>query len=193
MDLAEWQQRKVDELSKGMQQKIQFAATFIFEPELVILDEPFSGLDPLNIDLLRQIIREEQERGTTIIFSTHMLAEAEKLCDAICLIEGGQVILDGTLEAIRRQFPLRSIRAAYEDGREPPAGLPQVEDRKYEEGAWRLTLREGADPRALLEPLRAHGPLSLFSANRPSLNDIFLAAVHRRRGTGASVAGEVRS
>jgi ABC-2 type transport system ATP-binding protein len=189
MDLASWQRRKVDELSKGMQQKIQFAATFIFEPTLVILDEPFSGLDPLNIELLREIILEEQRKGTTVIFSTHMLAEAEKLCSAICLIDGGEVILDGTLEAVRQQFPLHAVRAAYADGRKPPADLPRVTDRKFEEGEWRLTLSAGSDPQLLLDLLCAHGPLSLFSANRPTLNDIFLAAVrHQRSGEGAPAA-----
>ncbi len=189
VDLASWQRRKVDELSKGMQQKIQFAATFIFEPALVILDEPFSGLDPLNIELLREIILAEQRKGTTVIFSTHMLAEAEKLCNAICLIDGGEVILDGTMEAVRRQFPLHAVRAAYADGRQPPADLPRVTDRKFEEGEWRLTLGAGSDPQLILDLLRAHGPLSLFSANRPTLNDIFLAAVRRRRsGEGAPAA-----
>ena len=105
MGLEEWRDRKVDALSKGMQQKIQFAATFISEPDLVILDEVFSGLDPLNIELLRDMILEEKDKGTTILFSTHMLAEAEKICDSICLIEGGEVILDGTTGPGARGLP----------------------------------------------------------------------------------------
>lgn len=183
LGLQEWALRKVDALSKGMQQKIQFAATFIFEPDLVILDEPFTGLDPLNIELLREIILAERERGATVIFSTHMLAEAEKICDAICLIDGGEKILDGTLERVRQEFPLRTVRVAYADGGDPPDALPGVAFRKFEEGSWRLALEEDGDPQQLLPRLEAAGPLSLFAANRPSLNDIFLAAVHRRRGT----------
>jgi len=181
LGLAEWGDRKVDAPSKGMQQKIQFAATFISRPDLVILDEVFSGLDPLNIELLRDMILEEKERGTTIIFSTHMLAEAEKICDFICLIEAGEVILDGSLETVRADFPLQSIRVAWEGEVTPPEDLPGVLHRERHEGAWRLTLSEGADPQALLPVLTGAGPLTLFSANRPSLSEIFLEAVSRSR------------
>jgi len=181
MGLAEWRDRKVDALSKGMQQKIQFAATFISEPEIVILDEVFSGLDPLNIELLRDMILEEKAKGTTIIFSTHMLAEAEKICDAICLIEGGEIILDGPMDRVRADFPLQSVRVAWEGNPEPPADLPGVLHREKSENSWRLTLAEGVNPRELLPDLMAFGPLTLFSANRPSLNEIFLEAVSRHR------------
>ena len=181
MGLEEWRGRKVDALSKGMQQKIQFAATFISEPELVILDEVFSGLDPLNIELLRNMILEEKEKGTTIIFSTHMLAEAEKICDAICLIEGGEIILDGPLYRVRADFPLQSVRVAWEGNPEPPPNLPGVLHRERSEGSWRLTLAERINPREMLPELMAFGPLTLFSANRPSLSEIFLEAVARHR------------
>ncbi len=181
LELADYTRRKVDNLSKGMQQKIQFAATFIFEPDLVILDEVFSGLDPLNIELMRELILEQKARGTTILFSTHMLAEAERLCDAVCLIEGGAKILDGSLDQVRAAFPFQMVRAAYRDGSAPPAGLPGVRDRRLEDGAWRLELDAGVDAQALLAPLAAAGPLSYFSANRPTLNEIFLTAVRQRR------------
>jgi ABC-2 type transport system ATP-binding protein len=181
LELGDWRERKVDTLSKGMQQKIQFAATFIFGPDLVILDEVFSGLDPLNIELLREMILEEKARGTTILFSTHMLAEADKICDAICLIEDGEVILDGTMAAVRAAFPLRSVRVAWEGDIEPPSGLPGVRHVESSEGSWRLTLEEDADPGALLPRLTAAGRLTLFSANRPSLSEIFLAAVAKKR------------
>jgi ABC-2 type transport system ATP-binding protein len=181
LGLAEWRDRKVDALSKGMQQKIQFAATFIAQPDLVILDEVFSGLDPLNIELLRDMILEEKEKGTTIIFSTHMLAEAEKICDFICLIEGGQVIIDGSLDEVRANFPLKSVRVAYGDGSEPPADLPGILHRDKHEGSWRLMLDEGAAPADLLERLAVAGPLTLYSANRPTLSEIFLEAVERNR------------
>jgi ABC-2 type transport system ATP-binding protein len=181
MGLEEWRDRKVDALSKGMQQKIQFAATFISEPDLVILDEVFSGLDPLNIALLRDMILEEKAKGTTIIFSTHMLAEAEKICDAICLIEGGEIILNGPLDKVRADFPLESVRVAWEGNPEPPADLSGVLHREQSEGSWRLTLAEGVNPRELLPDLMAFGNLTLFSANRPSLSEIFLEAVARHR------------
>jgi len=181
MDLADYRDRKVDALSKGMQQKIQFAATFIAKPDLVILDEVFSGLDPLNIELLREMILAEKAAGTTVIFSTHMLAEAEKICDAICLIEGGEVILDGTLDEVRARFALQSVRVAWEGDVVPPPGLPGVTHQELNEGSWHLTLAADTDPRSLLPALLAAGPLTLFSANRPSLNEIFLAAVAERR------------
>ncbi len=192
LDLAEWGDRKVDALSKGMQQKVQFAATFLFEPELVILDEPFSGLDPLNIELLRDVIVEQRARGCTVIFSTHMLAEAEKLCDSICLIDGGLKILDGSLDEVRRSFPLKSVRVAFAADVEPPADLPGVIGRTRAEGEWRLEIDQDTDTRALLTALAAAGPVSLFSANRPTLDEIFLAAVRRRRGAGAA-PGEARA
>ncbi len=181
MDLGDYRDRKVDSLSKGMQQKIQFAATFIAEPVLVILDEVFSGLDPLNIELLREMILAERDKGTTILFSTHMLAEAEKICDHICLIEDGRIILDGPLEQVRANFPLRSVRVAWEDDVTPPDDLPGVLHTENSEGTWRLTLAEGADPGALLPLLTQLGRVTLFSANRPTLSEIFLAAVARYR------------
>jgi ABC-2 type transport system ATP-binding protein len=181
LDLADYTKLKVDNLSKGMQQKVQFAATFIFEPDLVILDEVFSGLDPLNIELMRDLILEEKQKGTTIVFSTHMLAEAERLCDAVCLIEGGQKILDGSLAEVRAAFPFHMVRVAYQGDHEPPTDLAGVADRRLDEGSWRLELEPDRDPQSLLAPLIAAGPLSLFSANRPTLNEIFLTAVRRRR------------
>jgi len=181
MGLSEYSSRRVDAMSKGMQQKIQFAATFIAKPDVVILDEVFSGLDPLNIELLREMILAEKSVGTTIIFSTHMLVEAEKICDSICLIEGGEVILDGTLEEVRGRYPVKSVRVAWDCGAEPPADLPGLIHREFNEGSWQLTLAEGTPPATLLPALMAAGTLSLFAANRPNLNEIFLTAVAAHR------------
>ncbi len=190
LGLGEWKDRKVDALSKGMQQKVQFAATFLFEPDLVILDEPFSGLDPLNVETMRDVIREQNARGCTIILSTHMLAEAEKLCDSVCLIEGGRKVLDGTLEAVRTDFPLKSVRVAYAGGKEPPARLPGIAHRVFQDDSWRLTLEAGASTDAVLDALRAAGQLTLFAANRPALDEIFLSVVRERR---AAVGTEAAS
>ncbi|MCP4291276.1 MAG: ATP-binding cassette domain-containing protein [bacterium] len=184
MGLSDYRNEKIDTLSKGMQQKIQFAATFISEPDLVILDEVFTGLDPINIELLREMILEEKEKGTTILFSTHMLAEAEKICDHICLISNGKIIIDGTLTAVREDFPLKSVRVAWSDDTEPEENIKGVLQREYHEGSWRLTLDEGVDPKSLLPALSQAGPLTLFSANRPSLGEIFLEAVDRHQKGG---------
>ncbi len=182
LGLFEYRLKKIDTLSKGMQQKIQFAATFISEPDLVILDEVFTGLDPLNIELLREMILEEKGKGVTILFSTHMLAEAEKICDSICLIEGGNIIIDGTLDSVRADFPLKSVRAAWGDGSSPPDNLPGVLHSEEKDGTWRLTLAEGVAPQSILPALSEVGRLTLFSANRPSLEEIFLEAVSRSQG-----------
>ncbi|MCX6826822.1 MAG: ATP-binding cassette domain-containing protein, partial [candidate division Zixibacteria bacterium] len=104
MSLGEYKYRKVEELSKGMQQKLQFITTLIHQPDLVILDELFSGLDPLNIELVKEILLNEKRRGTTILFSTHVMEQAEKLCDYICLINHGKKVLDGRLADIKAQF-----------------------------------------------------------------------------------------
>ncbi len=182
LGLAEWRDRKVDALSKGMQQKIQFAATFIFEPDLVILDEVFSGLDPLNIELLRDMILQEKQKGTTILFSTHMLPEAEKICDSICLIEGGRVIVDGTMEQVRADFPIKSVRVAWKGDVRPPENLPGVTSIRENEGSWHLNLAAGEATQELLPALMQQGEVTFFSANRPSLSEIFLEAVSRQRG-----------
>ncbi len=186
MGLLEYRLKKIDTLSKGMQQKIQFAATFISEPDLVILDEVFTGLDPLNIELLREMILEEKNKGVTILFSTHMLAEAEKICDHICLIEGGNIIIDGTLEAVRADFPLKSVKVAWSGDFSPSDSFPGVLHSEYKEGSWRLTLAEGITPQSVLPALTEIGPLTLFSANRPSLEEIFLEAVARNQGKAQS-------
>jgi len=181
LELGDWKDHKVADLSKGMQQKIQFAATFIFKPDLVILDEVFSGLDPLNIELLRDMILTARDEGTTIIFSTHMLAEAEKICDAVCLIEGGQMIIDGPLDQVRANFPRQRLKVAWDDGREPPQTMPGVAAMEFADGVWQLTLDDGIKPSALLPALQEVGNLTLFSGNRPTLSEIFLEAVARHR------------
>ncbi len=136
---------------------------------------------------MRDLILEEKQKGTTILFSTHMLAEAERLCDAVCLIEGGRKILDGSLDSVRAAFPFRVVRVAFRGGGEPPAELPGILDRRLDEGTWRLELAPDQDPQELLAPLTATGELSFFSANRPTLSEIFLTAVRRQR---ASLSGE---
>jgi len=115
-----------------------------------------------------------------------MLAEAEKICDSICLIEGGEKILDGSLEQVRDEFPLKTVKVAWADGAEPPADLPFIEHMDFDEGVWRLSLSPQADTDRLLDALRQQGALSLFAANRPSVSDIFLSAVQLHRGGGES-------
>ena len=119
MQLSEWGNKRVDELSKGMAQKIQFITTVIHKPELIILDEPFSGLDPINMTLLKDLMLELRDNGSTIIFSTHVMEQVEKLCDRICLIHQGKVLLEGELRAVKRAFGKNSVEIEYVGSLEP--------------------------------------------------------------------------
>jgi ABC-2 type transport system ATP-binding protein len=114
LDLAEWAEKKVEELSKGMQQKIQFICTILHKPELIILDEPFTGLDPVNVNLLKDVMLELKNTGATIIFSTHQMEQVEKLCDAICLINKGEAVLHGPLSEVKAKFGKGRIQMRYE-------------------------------------------------------------------------------
>ena len=119
MQLSEWGNKRIDELSKGMAQKIQFITTVIHKPELIILDEPFSGLDPINMTLLKDLMLELRDTGSTIIFSTHVMEQVEKLCDRICLIHQGKVLLEGELRAVKRAFGKNSVEIEYIGSLEP--------------------------------------------------------------------------
>ena len=170
---------KVDELSKGMQQKVQFIACVLPEPDLIILDEPFSGLDPINTRLLTDIITEQRQQGRTVLFSTHVLEQAEKICDHIVLIHRGHKVLDGQLDAIRESYPVDTIEVAGAFDTSMLEALPMVE-RVYEQGTrWRVRLDGRSDASTLLAALVATGRVDHFSAVRPPLTDIFVREVER--------------
>jgi ABC-2 type transport system ATP-binding protein len=174
MSLFDYKYRKVEELSKGMQQKLQFITTLLHEPELIILDELFSGLDPLNIELIKGILMDEKRRGTTILFSTHVMEQAEKLCDFICLINMGQKVLDGRLVDIKAKFGKNSIQVEMEgDGafvRELPGVEKVTEFNNYVE----LKLSHNADSRAILKSIAEKVNVRRFELMEPSLYDIFI-------------------
>ena len=178
-DLADRAAAKVDELSKGMQQKVQFIACVLPEPDLIILDEPFSGLDPLNTRLLTDIITEQRQAGRTVLFSTHVLEQAEKICDHIVLIHRGNKVLDGRLDEIQESYPVDTIEVA---GSFDTAGLQQLEmvEAVFEQGTrWRIRLRDGVENETLLQALMQKGKVDHFSAVRPPLTDIFVREVER--------------
>ncbi len=196
-DLSDRAEAKVDELSKGMQQKAQFVAAILPEPELIILDEPFSGLDPINVRLLTDIITEQKEKGRTVLFSTHVLEQAEKICDRIFLIHRGRKLLDGDLSSIRDEYPVETVEfrgsASAEELRQV-VGIDEVTDR---DGLFRLRLAEGMDRQAVLRDLLDRGRIDHFSAVRPPLTEIFLREVaacgdkvepHELRVAGGAVA-----
>ncbi len=177
LDLADWADKKVEELSRGMHQKLQFAVTVINEPELLILDEPFSGLDPLNTDLLKSIIVDMRKEGKTVIFSTHVMHEAEKLCDFILLINKGKVILDDRLANFRSQQKSHAICVELEGDTTFVKGLPNVTGVESEAGRLEITLKENADSQELLRSLMDRARVHLFEVKVPSLHEIFVDLV----------------
>lgn len=179
VQLKAWRRKPVDTLSKGMQQKLQFAATLLHEPELVILDEPFSGLDPINVELLTGIIREMRKRGVTVIFSTHQMEQAQRMCDRIVLINRGRKLLDGAPAEIRRQQsePLLVIEA--EGDLDALARLPGVASMQRAGNQARIELAPEADTHALLKGALQHVRVERFEVQAPELHDIFLRLVER--------------
>ena len=165
---------KVETLSKGMSQKVQFIATVIPEPKLLILDEPFTGLDPVSADSIRGAILEMRRRGCTIILSTHDMSVAESLCDSIFMIFRGKKVLDGTLASIQSSYGSDTIRVEVEGGAAALAGLPGIERIKDLGQVQELRMAEGCDPQRVLQTLAARTRISTFSLMKPSLHDIFV-------------------
>jgi ABC-2 type transport system ATP-binding protein len=179
LELSAWAGRKVEELSKGMQQKVQFIGTMLHEPALLILDEPFSGLDPINQQVLKDTIVELARRGATIIFSTHQMDVAEKICDHVCIIARGRKVLDGALAEVKRMHGGTHVAVAFEDGQDGASALARVREliaKSDDYGVYaELALKDGVDPARLLEELvRGGTPLRRFERVEPSLHRIFL-------------------
>jgi len=163
---------KVESLSKGQAQKVQFIASVVSEPELLILDEPFSGLDPVNAEALKDAVLQLRDRGTTIVFSTHDMATAERLCDRIFMIFRGKKVLDGTLAEIQEQYGADTIRVRTDGGRAALDGIAGV-DRVVDQGNLQ-EVRVSGDPQAFLRALVARTKVHQFEVTRPSLHDIFV-------------------
>lgn len=177
MNLADRANKKVEELSRGMHQKLQFAVTVVNDPELVILDEPFSGLDPVNQDLLWEIITGLRREGRTVLFSTHMMHEAERLCDFIVLIDKGRVVVDGTLDEIRAGHESHTISVELEGEADFIPLLRPVAAVKPDGRRLNVTLKEGADPQDLLKALVERVRVRAFEIRQPTLHEIFVRLV----------------
>jgi ABC-2 type transport system ATP-binding protein len=177
MELRPWLKKKVDELSKGMQQKIQFIATIVHDPEILILDEPFAGLDPINVSLIRNFLVEFRSRGKTIVFSTHVLEQAEKLCDHICLITKSKKILDGDLKALKRRFAGNVMRVSTDAPSEAILAIPGVASVSSVNGGFHVALADGVEPRAVVQRLFEKYRVDAFSEKEPELEEIYLKAV----------------
>ena len=177
--LGDWIDKRCEALSKGMGQKVQILGTLIHEPELVILDEPFSGLDPVNTELVRDLILALKQSGLTVIFSTHVMEQAEKLCDYILLINKGKKILDGPLSQVKSGGP-RTIIIDYDGDGAVLRTLPRV-SRVNDSGKHaELTMQDGANPQELLRTLVDRLTIRRFDTREPSLHEIFVRAVGGR-------------
>lgn len=174
LDLISYKNKKVETLSKGMRQKLQFIATILHQPKLIILDEPFSGLDPVNADLMKDVILELQQEGATIIFSTHDMAMAERMCDYILMIYEGKKVLDGTLDHIQDQYGNDTLRIQSEMGSEALTGLKGIENVNNFGKLQEIRLKEGVNPQRILADLLKKTRISKFEITKPSLNDIFI-------------------
>jgi ABC-2 type transport system ATP-binding protein len=179
----DWGKAKVEELSRGMQQKCQFIGTLLHDPELVILDEPFSGLDPINAQALKDTVVELRRRGKTVIFSTHLMDNAERLCDSVCIIARGEKVLDGTVASVKAENAGRTVALALEGG--ATEGVAAVlRDRTLVERAddhnryFEIELTATGDPQVLLQRVLATGArIQRFERVQPSLHQIFLQRV----------------
>jgi ABC-2 type transport system ATP-binding protein len=177
LGLLEWRRRRLNELSKGMQQKAQFIATVLHEPEILILDEPLSGLDPMGVNVMRDVFVDLRRQGRTVVLSSHQMETVERLCDAIVLIHRGAKVLEGTVSEIKRGHGKNTIVLAYEGDGAFLAGLPGVQGVSDFGRYVEIRMTEGADPQAILLAATARIRVSRFEVVEPSLHDIFVARV----------------
>jgi ABC-2 type transport system ATP-binding protein len=194
LGLHDWRLRKVNELSKGMQQKVQFISTILHDPDLVVMDEPFSGLDPVNAQVLKDTLFELRSRGKTILLSTHIMEQAEKICDHICIIARGRKLIDGTMTEVKRTHGGQHLLVGFD--RERGAAERIFADRrlvaKHDGSAQyaELELAPDADAQEILKALIGSGArLSRFELAEPSLNKIFIDLVGPEAATAAAVPG----
>ena len=193
VDLADCYRKKSEELSKGMQQKVQFIATVIHEPDLIILDEPFSGLDPVNSRLLRALIDEQHDAGRTIIFSTHQMSQAEALCDRVIMIHQGRKVLDNTPREVHSRFDARIVHvepAAAGNGLvEAIRAVPGVTDVRENGHGFDVQIADDVNAASVVAPLAQVGEMLRLQVVKPTLEDIFIEIV---QGSHASEAERQR-
>ena len=189
MDLSEYETKKVEELSKGMAQKLQFITTVIHEPDIVILDEIFSGLDPINIEVVKDALLELKRKGTTILFSTHVMEQAEKLCDFVCMISRGRKVLDGRIADVKSRFGRNTVQMAFEGDGQFLQSLPGVKQVIDFNTSVEIQLTGEVLPYEILKAAVERLKVSRFEVMAPSLYDIFIeqakvdrAELHAEKG-----------
>ena len=187
MNLAEYKNRKVEDLSKGMQQKLQFITTLMHDPDIIILDELFSGLDPLNIELIKNIILELKAEGRTILFSTHVMEQAEKLCEYICMINSGRKVLDGSMSEIKSRYGKNSIHLEIDGDGSFLQTLPGVDKVTNFTNYFELTLPDMSRCNEVLQAVAGEVNVSRFQKVEPSLYNIFLDLAGRDDTIGGGV------
>jgi len=169
--------KKAEELSKGMQQKIQFIMTLLHEPELIIMDEPFSGLDPVNAVLLQDTLMDLRKDGKAILFSTHRMDQVEKMCDEICLIHRGKVVLSGGMRDVKERYPRNRVHIAYQGDNSFLRNEAIAESKDYSGGYAEITLRDEKDSQALLADAMQRARIMKFEVMEPTLEEIFISTV----------------
>ena len=177
LGLADWRKRKLNELSKGMQQKAQFIATVLHDPEILILDEPMSGLDPVGMNVMRDVLLDQRKLGKTLVLSSHQMETVERLCDAIALINRGRKLLDGPVSEVKGRYGANTVALAYEGDGSFLAGLPGVKAVSDSGRYVEIQLVEGADPQVVLREAATRLRVSRFEVIEPSLHDIFVQVV----------------
>ena len=176
LQLSDWTQKKVEELSKGMQQKIQFIAALLHDPDLIIMDEPFAGLDPANAVMLKDVLLEMKKAGKTVLFSTHRMDQVERLCDSICLIDHGRVVLEGDLAKIKASYGKNHVQMQYE-GDPALEGSDLVQSFNNYGNYVEVRLKPGADAQELLRLASDRARITRFELLEPSLEEIFIDVV----------------
>ena len=189
LEASDWRHKRPRELSRGMQQKVQFALALVHAPRLVILDEPFSGLDPLNSALMERVIRRRKEAGAIVIFASHRMEQVEDLCDEICLVANGRVLLEGDLGEVKRRFGRNTVKLEFAgDGAflQRLADAGRVQLLRCADGSAEVRLLDGCSGAELLDVARSQtSDLYHYAASYPTLREIFVAAVRRAEDSGS--------
>jgi len=177
MEIASWMDKKTEELSKGMQQKMQFISTLLHDPEFLIMDEPFSGLDPLNASLLKDVLLDLNKQGRTILFSTHRMDQVERLCSSICLVNRGEAVLQGKLKDIKASYGRSNVQIEYEGGDDFLHEKALVQSFNNYGNYVEVRLAPGADSQKLLQLCVQRSRVNKFELVEPSLESIFIDTV----------------
>jgi ABC-2 type transport system ATP-binding protein len=193
--LVDVEKKKCEEMSKGMLHRVEFVAAIINRPELIILDEPFSGLDPVSVKLLKELVASEQRRGATILFSTHIMAHAEELCQHVVMIHRGRKVLDEPMAGLRRQYDRRVIHVEPLDessSLQSLGGIPGVAEVRPMADGCALHLHEGAEPTAVMQRVTATLPVARVGLSRLRLEDVFLRVVSEDAGDSEALRADLQ-